>query len=202
MVKGFDLATAMTISGASNMGTSIKPLRQTLAILNPRPGYWLGNPRRLAQDLKESSVFDSFFGQFYFLQNLLGLTNENSNRIYVTGGGNIENLGIYELLRRRCQVIIALDAEADLEMSFHSFVALQRYASIDLDVLIDLPWDQIRDATRSASKKVAKSGRLSPKSARHGPHCAVGEISYPEGRKGTLLYVKSSITGGSWVNVC
>src|SRR5262249_32553379 len=117
MVKGFDLATAMTISGASNMGTSITPLRQTLAILNPRPGYWLGNAKPIGHDLKESSVFASFFGQFYFLQNLLGLTNENSNRIYVTGGGNIENLGIYELLRRRCQVIIALDAEADLEMS-------------------------------------------------------------------------------------
>jgi hypothetical protein len=195
VVKGFDLATAMAISGASYMGTGIKPLKQMLAILNPRPGYWLGNPRRLAHDLKESSVFDSLFGQFYFLQNLLGLTNENSNRIYVTGGGNIENLGIYELLRRRCQVIIALDTEADLEMSFHSFVALQRYASIDLDVLIDLPWDQIRDATRQASKKIGKSGRLSPKAARNGPHCAVGEISYPEGRKGTLLYVKSSITG-------
>ena len=198
-VKGFDLATSMAISGAaasSNMGaSSIKPLRQTLAILNIRPGYWVANPRQLASDRKPSSVFASVYEQFYFLQRLLGLMRESSSTIYVTGGGHIENLGIYELLRRRCQVIIAVDAEADPEMSFHSFVALQRYASIDLDVLIDLPWDQIRDATRPASKKIAKSGRLSPKAARHGPHCAVGEISYPEGRKGTLLYVKSSITG-------
>jgi hypothetical protein len=50
---------------------------------------------------------------------------ETSNTIYVTDGGRIENLGIYELLRRRCQVIIAVDAEADPEMSFHSFVTLQ-----------------------------------------------------------------------------
>jgi predicted acylesterase/phospholipase RssA len=198
-VKGFDLATAMAISGAagsSNMGaSSIAPLALTLAILNVRPGYWLVNPRRLADDRTPASVFTSVFDQFYFLQRMLGLMKESSNSIYVTDGGHIENLGVYELLRRRCQVIIAVDAEADPEMSFHSFVTLQRYASIDLDVLIDLPWDQIRDATRPASKKIVKSGRLSPKAARRGPHCAVGEISYPEGRKGTLLYVKSSITG-------
>jgi len=198
-VKGFDLATAMAISGAaasSNLGaSSMEPLTPTLAILNVRPGYWLVNPRRLAHGPTPSSIFASLFDQFYFLQKLLGLMSESSNTIYVTDGGHIENLGIYELLRRRCQVIIAVDAEADPEMSFHSFVTLQRYASIDLDVLIDLPWDQIRDATRPASKKIAKSGRLSPKAARHGPHCAVGKISYPEGRKGTLLYVKSSITG-------
>jgi hypothetical protein len=28
-----------------------------------------------------------------------------------------------------------------------------------------------------------------------GPHCAIGEISYPSGRKGILIYIKSSLTG-------
>ena len=70
---------------------------------------------------------------------------ENSETIYLTDGGHIENLGIYELLRRRCRLIIAVDAEADPEMSFRSLVALQRYARIDLGVLIYLPWAEIRD---------------------------------------------------------
>jgi hypothetical protein len=198
-VPELDLATAMAVSGAaasSNMGaSSIKALTPTLAILNIRLGYWVANPRQLAQDRKPSSVFASVFDQFYFLQELLGLMRESSGTIYLTDGGHIENLGIYELLRRRCELIIAVDAEADPEMSFRSLVALQRYARIDLGVLIDLPWAEIRDATRDASKEIAESGGLPPNAASHGPHCAVGKIIYPQGREGILLYVKSSITG-------
>jgi Patatin-like phospholipase len=198
-VKELDLATAMAVSGAaasSNMGaSSIKALTPTLAILNVRLGYWVANPRQLAKDRKPSSVFASVFDQFYFLQELLGLMRETSNTIYLTDGGHIENLGIYELLRRRCQLIIAVDADGDPEMSFRSLVALQRYARIDLGVLIDLPWAEIRDATRAASEEIARTGGLPPNAAAHGPHCAVGEIGYPLGRKGILIYVKSSITG-------
>ena len=198
-VRELDLATAMAVSGAaasSNMGaSSIKALTPTLAILNIRLGYWVANPRQLAQDRKHSSVFASVFDQFYFVQELLGLMRESSDLIYLTDGGHIENLGIYELLRRRCKLIIAVDAEADPEMSFRALVALQRYARIDLGVLIDLPWAEIRDATRAASEEIAKSGGLPPNAAPHGPHCAVGQITYPQDRKGILLYVKSSITG-------
>jgi Patatin-like phospholipase len=194
-VDELDLATAMAISGAaasSNMGAnSIKPLTPTLAILNVRLGYWVANPRQLAQGRKLSSFFD----QFYFLKELLGLMREGSRTIYLTDGGHIENLGVYELLRRRCRLIIAVDAEADPEMSFRSLVALQRYARIDLGVRISLPWAEIRDGTRAASEEIAQSGGLSPHAAPHGPHCAVGEILYPQNQSGILLYVKSSITG-------
>src|SRR5262249_42521090 len=110
-------------------------------------------------------------------------------------GGHIENLGIYELLRRRCQLIVAIDAEADPEMSFGSLVTLQRYARIDLGIIINLPWAEIRNGTRSASAEIAKSGGLPPHAAPHGPHCAVGEILYPHGGKGILIYVKSSLSG-------
>jgi hypothetical protein len=194
-----DLATAMAISGAAasaNMGSnSIKALTPTLAILNVRLGYWLTNPRRLASNRKRLSIFKSTLDQFYFLQELLGLMREDSDTIYLTDGGHIENLGIYELLRRRCRLIIAVDAEADPNMSFGSLVKLQRYARIDLGVLIDLPWAAVRDRTRAASEVIAKTGGVSPDSAPHGPHCAVGEIIYPEDRRGILLYIKSSITG-------
>jgi hypothetical protein len=194
-VHELDLATAMAVSGAaasSNMGAnSIKALTPTLAILNVRLGYWVANPRQLALARKPLSIFD----QLYFLQELFGLMRENSDTVYLTDGGHIENLGIYELLRRRCQLIIAVDAEADPEMAFRSLVALQRYARIDLGVLIALPWAEIRDGTRAASEEIAKSGGLPPHAAPHGPHCAVGEIIYPQNQKGILLYIKSSITG-------
>ena len=197
-VRDLDLAAAMAISGAaasSNMGgKTIKVLAPTLAILNIRLGFWLPNPMLVATS-KMASVFATFVDQFYFLWEMLGRLNEKSGLIYLTDGGHIENLGIYELLRRRCQVIIAIDAEADPEMSFNSFVALQRYALIDLGVLVRLPWSKIRDATKAASEEIAKSGGKAPKEAVYGPHCAVGEIKYPDGGRGVLVYIKSSLTG-------
>jgi predicted acylesterase/phospholipase RssA len=198
-VDEFDLATAMAVSGAaasSNMGAnSIKALAPTLAILNVRLGYWVINPRQLARDGKRGSAFRTVFDQLYFLQELLGLMREDSRIVYLTDGGHIENLGIYELLRRRCRLIIAIDAEADPDMSFGALTTLQRYARIDLGTLIDLPWAEIRDETRKASEQIARTGGLPPEAAAHGPHCAIGEITYPQNQKGILLYVKSSVTG-------
>ena len=115
-IDELDLATAMAISGAaasSNMGAkSIRPLTPTLAILNIRLGYWVVNPRQFAQDRKRLlSLFHGLFDQLYFLRELLGLMREDSQIIYLTDGGHIENLGIYELFtttlppdyRRRCR---------------------------------------------------------------------------------------------------
>ena len=205
-INELDLATAMAISGAaasSSMGAkSIKPLTPTLAILNVRLGYWVANPWQLAVDSKRSSLFDqlyfyfnSLFDQLYFLREMFGSMREDSQIIYLTDGGHIENLGMYELLRRRCRLIVAVDAEADPEMSFRSLIALQRYARIDLGILITLPWAEIRDGARAASEEIMKSGGLPPHAAPHGPHCAIGEIIYPQNQRGILLYVKASITG-------
>jgi hypothetical protein len=136
-----------------------------------------------------------YFEAFYFVKELLGWLREDDGLVYLTDGGHIENLGIYELLRRRCQLIIAVDAEADPGMNFNSLVALERHALIDLGVRLDLPWAAIRDATRKATEDVAKSGGLSLWSASKGPHCAIGEIEYPGHQKGVLLYIKSSLSG-------
>jgi hypothetical protein len=199
--------TAMAVSGAaasSNMGSAtIRALVPTLAILNVRLGYWLTNPAKVAGSLKKALAF-RLFDKLYFLKELLGLLTEDSETIYLTDGGHIENLGIYELLRRRCKLIIAIDGEADPDMSFGSLVTLERYARIDFGLRIDLPWAALRDVTKEASEEVLKSGGLPPGKARNGPHCALGTIYYPRragGEKdktdstGVLLYVKSSFTG-------
>jgi len=125
---------------------------------------------------------------------LFGRLTEDSDLIYLTDGGHIENLGIYELLRRQCALIIAVDAEADPGMNFNSFISLQRHALIDLGIRIHLPWAAIRDATRKASGVVAETGGVHFHSAQHGPHVALGEINYPGNRKGVLFYIKSSLT--------
>jgi hypothetical protein len=203
---GLTAGTAMAVSGAaasSNMGSAtIKPLVPTLAILNVRLGYWLTNPAKVAGAPKKALPL-RLFDSLYFLKELLGLLTEDSETIYLTDGGHIENLGLYELLRRRCKLIIAIDGEADPDMSFGSLVTLERYARIDLSLRIDLPWAALRDASREASAEVLKSGGLPTNKAPHGPHCALGTIYYPRkaGEKddanstGVLLYIKSSFTG-------
>ncbi len=193
-----DIATAMAVSGAaasSNMGSNtIRALTPTLTLLNIRLGYWLTNPTALVKSRMGAS-FASLFEVFYFIKELLGLLREDDGRVYLTDGGHIENLGIYELLHRRCRLVIVVDAEADEKMNFTSLMALERHALIDLGVRIDLPWAAIRDVTRKAGDEVADSGGLSIAAAPHGPHCSIGEIEYPDKQKGLLLYVKSSLTG-------
>lgn len=205
-VTGLTAGTAMAVSGAaasSNMGSAtVKPLVPTLAILNVRLGYWLTNPAKVAGALQKSLIW-RVFDKLYFMKELLGLLREDSETVYLTDGGHIENLGLYELLRRRCKLIIAIDGEADPDMSFGSLVTLERYARIDFGLRIDLPWAALRDVSREASREVLKSGGLPPNKAPHGPHCALGTIYYPRkaGDKdesnstGVLLYIKSSFTG-------
>jgi hypothetical protein len=204
---GFDLATAMAVSGAavsSNMGAeSIKPLTATLALLNIRLGYWLRNPRHLAHagppdasgQAPTMTAFrrrNNILANYYFLGEVFGLLNEHRKSVYLTDGGHIENLGVYELLRRRCSVIIAVDVDADPQMAFGSFNTLERYALIDLGVRIDLPWRKIADESLKTSQAIDDKSDT-PK--HHGPHCAIGEIFYPTGRKGILIYIKASLTG-------
>jgi hypothetical protein len=197
--SGLDLAAAMAISGAAasaNMGAStIKALTSTLALLNIRLGYWLPNPRVAANRDERTSLLAQIFDQHYFLLEMLGWLHEGRNLVYLTDGGHIENLGIYELLRRRCELIIAVDAEADPGLTFGSFVELQRHALIDLGVRVSLPWSTIRDCANKASKQVAETGGVAWVDAEHGPHVALGKIEYPNDRTGILLYIKSSLSG-------
>jgi hypothetical protein len=198
-----DLATAMAISGAaasSNMGAkTIRPLTPTLALLNIRLGYWLPNPMPLAEKFnaprkRRGTLRNS---TLYLWQELTGRLYENSDDVYLTDGGHIENLGIYELLRRRCRLIIAVDAEADSSMHFPSLVTLQRYARIDLGIRINLPWERIQ--TQTLGWMASNAGKLKPEqdapSCGAGPHVAIGTIDYGGGAMGHLVYIKSSLTG-------
>lgn len=175
------LGTAMAVSGAavsSNMGSaSISPLAPTLALLNLRLGYWLRNP----------NVAGYTMNTFYLIKEILSKLGPGDAWLYLTDGGHIENTGIYELLRRRCSLIVAVDAEADPGMVLPSFIALQRHARIDLGARITMRWDKIAESTLGA--------RASGRHPAAGPHCAIGDISYSNGGAGRLIYIKASLSG-------
>ncbi|WP_375415258.1 patatin-like phospholipase family protein [uncultured Bradyrhizobium sp.] len=194
VAPGLDVATAMAISGAaasSNMGSnSVKSLTPTLALLNVRLGYWLKNPRYVKADGKPPHRSTPL----YLWSEITGRLYENAEAVYLTDGGHIENLGVYELLRRRCKLIIAVDAEADAPMNFSSLMTLQRYARIDLGILIDLPWGPIRARTLELMNgNAGKPAASAPCKDR--AHVAIGVIDYGECQKGYLVYIKSSLTG-------
>jgi Patatin-like phospholipase len=193
VVRELDLGTAMAVSAAAaspSMGSAtIRPLTPTLALLNVRVGFWLRNPLYIAAPRLKAWFRELF--SLYFLYELIAKLSEKNWNVYVTDGGHLENLGAYELLRRRCRVIIVSDAEADPEMTFGSLVTLQRYARIDLGVRITLPWAEIRDETLRVSDEIAKGVAK----RQEGAHCAVGTIEYPNGGRGVLVYIKASMTG-------
>jgi hypothetical protein len=179
-----NLGTAMAISGAAaapNMGsTTIKPLVVTMALLNVRLGYWLPSPRWVDDPRVPNPLFRMGAGPIYLLSEALSDLNEKLPFVNVSDGGHIENLGIYELLRRRCKFIIASDAEADTTMSFGGLATLIRHAYIDMGIEIKVELEEVRKNEAGLSRK----------------KCALGKIRYPGGETGHLLYIKSSVSGG------
>jgi hypothetical protein len=173
-----DLGTAMAVSGAaasSFMGTKTIPgLTFWLSLLNVRLAYWLPNPRHVDRVSTGAGVHP-----LALWRELFGRLDEHGDFVNVSDGGHIENLGIYELLRRRCKFVVAIDGEADPRMAFGSLMRLIRYARIDLgiDISIDL-----------ADLALNRAGHCKA-------HFALGEIDYGNEAKGYLLYVKSSLTG-------
>jgi hypothetical protein len=159
------------------MGTLTSP-RYTflLAVLNIRLGYWLRSPRKRG---RVHYALLGFPGLFYYFLELTGRMSEKTPSLNLSDGGHIENLGIYELLRRRCKYIIAIDGEADPGHTFGGLINLTRMTRIDLGVKINPSLADLR----LDEKRQTKS------------HFILSKIDYPEGGTGLLLYIKSSMTG-------
>ena len=185
-----DLGTAMAISGAAaapRMG-AMTSRRYTvlMAMLNIRLGYWLRQPRA---DGAAPAWWEAWLpptGWLYFAHELLGTMDGRQQYLNLSDGGHIENLGLYELLRRRCKTIIAIDGEADPEHRFEGLLTLVRLARIDLGVTLAPRLDELRLDAHGDTRS----------------HFIVTAIRYADGSCGWLLYIKLSMTGneGEWLN--
>src|SRR5262249_16915920 len=56
----------------------------------------------------------------------------------LTDGGHFDNLGVYELVRRRTDVIVTLDSEEDPSTSMSALASVCQRVLEDFDVLIDV----------------------------------------------------------------
>ncbi len=190
---GITLGTAMAISGAAaspNMGYhSSPPLALLMTLFNVRLGWWLGNPIR-PRSWKISGPRIAFLP---FIMELFGLTDDERNFVYLSDGGHFENLGIYEMLRRHCRTIVAVDGASDPQFEFGDLGNAIRKARTDFGVEVSFS----HPLTRSPDRIATRLGLItSPKTPVPSPYCAIGRIRYPEiSAEGTLIYIKAAIHG-------
>lgn len=173
---GLTLGTAMAISGAAaspNQGYHSSPLvGLIMTLFNVRLGWWLGNPCKKAADQE-----GPHWGVFQIIEELFGLTQETSKFVYLSDGGHFENLGLYEMIRRRCRMIVVSDAGCDPDCTFEDLGNAVRKIWIDFGVRIT--FKKIEVGKRGAKPK--------PKL-----YYALGKITYPEAPKSEayVLYIK------------
>ena len=184
--NGMTLGGAVTISGAAaspNMGYHSSPLLTiVMTLFNARLGAWVGNTSKGGEKCWQQN--GPTFGWRSYIDELFGLTNEVNNWVYLSDGGHFENLGIYEMVLRRCHTIVAVDAGCDKEYTFEDLANAVRKVRIDLGVPIEFP-----------------NGVQIGQPDKSNPHWAVGRIRYSqidEGgseEDGWLVYIKASLTG-------
>jgi len=185
--SGMKLGIPLAISGAAaspNQGYHTSPgLAFLMTVFNVRLGRWCGNTASASAWRYQGPIFSNH----YLFRELLAETNETSKFLYLSDGGHFENLGIYELVRRRCAVIVACDAGCDREYKFEDLGNAILKCETDLGVEIVIDVDALRPKEENG-----------PCAA----HFAVGSIKYPGiDRLGTLIYIKSSMTGDEVVDI-
>ena len=186
---GVTLGEALTTSGAavsSNMGANAsRPLTFLLTVLNARLGVWLGNPG-IPGDATWRRPSPTF-GVAPLVSELLGRTTDRSPYVYLSDGGHFENLGLYEMVMRRCRYIIVSDAGCDGAYAFADLANAIRQIRLDFGIAIEFP----DGVTIGPPKSPARM--------------AVGWIRYsavdPLVEDGVLLYLKPAITGDEPVDV-
>ena len=119
------------------------------------------------------------------LVELFGLTSDDSPYVYLSDGGHFEDLGIFEMVHRRCRWIVVSDADADLDRGFEDLGNAVRKIWIDLGVRITFERSDLLKVTKDTSAIDVP--------------CGLGTIQYlndGDGRTtGKILHIKPVVRG-------
>lgn len=196
-----DLAEAIAMSGAALSPVSVRNslMAFLMFILNMRLGQWLPNPRSPRPKWRPT-VFSL----------LCGLRKKRECRPYcfITDGGNVDNLGLIQLLKRRCKLIIAVDASCDPKHRFDDLARAIRTARIYRGVKLA----ELRDDEQHCGEMQIEPLRLrEPEGEQEGSkvceeHFTLAKIVYPDEaggypKEGLLVYVKPSFTGDECIDL-
>ena len=204
LFKRMTLGSAVTVSGAalnSLMGyKSNRLISFVLTLLNIRLGYWAINPKLLKGERKidRMGLFFLYNGlkalptywPFYNLAELFGKMNLSRWMVNLSDGGGIENLGAFELFKRRAKIIICSDAGAD-----------PNYEFVDLRNLLLRVRNELQfDIEFEENQRVEEIIRPKPSSGYSQKHYCIGKYyTLPDEKNdkeflGYFVYIKASIT--------
>jgi len=180
---GVSLGTAIAISGAAaspNMGYHSSPvIAFIMTLFNARLGSWLGNPGKAGSKTWRKEGPTSAIASI--VREAFGLTDDTSQYVYLSDGGHFENLGIYEMVRRRCHYIVVSDAGCDPMFAYDDLGSALRKLRIDMKIRVDFE-DGSFQSLREQTKR-----------------CAIARIRYSlvdnTQEDGYLLYLKPMMRG-------
>lgn len=204
--KGPKIGSLIATSGAAaspNMGYHTNPVMGLIMTLfNARLGRWFGNPLHINYLNRLMHLFgcksqlnnpekrkSPVWNAYYLVKELFTDTDSQSGYLYLSDGGHFENLGIYELVRRRCKLIVAVDGGEDGQYQFEDLGNAIRKCKVDFGITINISIDELLPMhdCKYGSFKCGSS------------HFAIGTIDYLGDGKaenlGYLVYLKSSLTG-------
>lgn len=196
------LATAMSISaaaanpdaGVAGRGASTNQFVSTfMSIFNLRLGFWATNPNNKRAVFPPNYLYPSMVSAIAFNGGL----NEQSKAVELSDGGHFENLAVYELLRRRLDLIVVSDAACDGDYAFSDLANLVERAKVDFGTVIVFEKDyELENIVPSLDLKSAYQAGRYPFSKKS---VAVARIEYAlqpgESRRkvGTLVYIKPAL---------
>jgi hypothetical protein len=189
---GIPLGDSLTISGAAvspNMGAASRPaLTFLLTLFNARLGAWLANPGKAGASVWRRP--HRAYGAAPLLDEMFGRTSDSNPYVYLSDGGHFENLGLYEMVRRRCHFIVVSDAGCDPQYRFDDLANAIRKVRIDFGIDIEFPGGVgIAGGGGGLCRGRTATGRIGYSSA----DAAASD--------GVLLYVKAALCGDEPVDV-
>jgi hypothetical protein len=193
MAGRMTLPTAMAISGAAanpNTGaagvglTRNRLISALMAFIGLRLGYWLPNfGRDRPPSWLPNHVWPGLSTALPFGH------HEDDWFLELSDGGHFENLGLYELVRRRPRLIIVCDGAQDPDFAFEDLQCAQRRVTADFGATLELTVAELERLIpcKTDHRFPERDLRLAEKGH------IVGKVRYADEQTGTLIYLKTTL---------
>jgi hypothetical protein len=206
--EDLSLGQTVAISGAAfstGMGeqTGIG-LSLLIGFFNLRLGYWW-NAHGWKKDGKRNDALTAvterlawlFPVQSYILDEYLARFHGPTKELWnLSDGGHFENMGAYELIRRKIPRIVIIDAEADPEFQFQGLGNLVRKVRIDFDAEVEFYSLTQLDTLANNAKTVHPNWLGALGDIKDGKaYAALAKVNYPSAPPSMLLYIKAAVIG-------
>ncbi len=194
---GITLPSAVAISGAAanpDAGVAGQGLTTNtvisilMSIFNLRLGYWASNPDPDIQ--QDQSAIPSYYYPGFWEVFRRSKMNEKAEFVQLSDGGHFENLALYELLRRRAELIVVCDAGADPNYEFGDLANAVEKARVDFGAKIEITRTMLDELIPAS-----KPGQNDMKYPLANKSYLIADIDYGNRPvKGKLIYIKTTLS--------